>query len=75
MEMKSLKLGYVMLLLGATIIFLAFLKVLALATFSFIPDTGINIQLLVKEGDMFSLSKAKKHLFSSEYVCGVINYF
>lgn len=48
--------------------FSAFLKVLVLATFSFIPATLTNIQLLVKEGGMFSLSKAKKNLFSSECV-------
>lgn len=46
--------------------FLAFLKVLFLATF--ISDTGVNIPLFVKVGDLFSLSKAKKQLFSSECV-------
>lgn len=71
---ESSKLSYYV-FFGCNCNFFAFPKVLFLASSSFIPDIGINIQLFVKVGDLFSLSKAKQHLFSSECVLFLIYWW
>lgn len=56
-----------MLVFACSCHFFAFSKFLFLAAHSsFIPDTGVSINLFVKVGDLFSLAKAKKHPCSSK---------
>lgn len=50
--------------LGCSCHFLASPKVLFLSTFSSFTPAGVSTHLFVKAEDLFSLSKAKEHLFS-----------